>query len=70
LPAFPYEEGRGVLQDYVPAHMWINLSSADLRTYPPEKVATALKAIEMKMTAQQMAEAQRPAREWKPAKEK
>ena len=59
-----YAEGRGVAQDYVQAHMWFYLAAA-------QGDAKALKnrdSIAAKMTAAQIAEAQRLAREWKPAK--
>ena len=59
-----YAEGRGVAQDYVQAHMWFYLAAA-------QGDAKALKnrdSIAAKMTSAQIAEAQRLAREWKPAK--
>ncbi len=65
-----YSEGRGVPQDYILANMWIILSSASLGNYEPEKAETIGNAIEKKMTAQQIAEAQRLAREWKATKGK
>jgi TPR repeat protein len=60
---FMYEWGSGVPQDYVQAHMWYNLAGAsgqipDAMDYR-ERVAR-------KMTSDQIAEAQRLAREWKP----
>ena len=57
-----YAEGQGVVQDYVQAHMWYNLAAS-------QGVDTARKnrvSIERRMTPQQIAEAQRLAREWKP----
>jgi len=51
----------GVPQDYVQAHMWYNLASADGGSY-----ASKLRAdIARKMTPDQIAEAQALAREWK-----
>jgi hypothetical protein len=60
-----YVDGHGVPQDYVQAHMWFNLAGAS-------GVAKALKnrdTVAAKMTPAQIAEAQRLAREWKPAKQ-
>ena len=57
-----YAEGNGVVQDYVQAHKWLNLAASqgvDLAKNNRVK-------IEKRMTAQQIAEAQRLAREWKP----
>ena len=55
-----YEQGRGVLQDYVQAHMWVNLAG----TQGHVGAAKARRIIEKKMTPEQIAEAQRLAREW------
>lgn len=55
-----YYRGTGVPQDYVLAHKWSNLSSAS------GSVAGSVtrEALEAKMTPEQIAEAQRLAREW------
>ena len=59
-----YYAGEGVLQDYVEAHKWYNLSAAAGNT-----IAGELRdLIAKKMTPEQIAEAQRLAREWKPLK--
>ena len=61
-----YGNGRGVPQDYVQAHKWINLAAS--RT-TPEKAGdyrSARNEVAEKMTASQVAEAQRLAREWQP----
>ena len=56
---FMYRAGRGVPQDHVAAHMWLDLAGAEsLR----DDVAAG-------MTPEQIAEAQRLAREWKPTVE-
>ena len=55
-----YRQGLGVLQDYVEAHKWFNLAAA-------RGDADALaerEALAEKMTSQQLAEAQKRAREW------
>ena len=56
-----YERGQGVPQDYVSAYMWLNLASAQSGDFRGERELVA-----KKMTADQMAEAQKRAREWKP----
>jgi len=62
-----YVDGQGVPQDYVLAHLWYNLAASRL-TDPNRRV----RAVEVRdlvarmMTAEQIAEAQRLAREWKP----
>ena len=61
-----YYNGKGVPQDYVQAHKWINLAAS--RT-TPEKAGdyrSARDEVAEKMTASQVAEAQRLAREWQP----
>ncbi len=65
-----YEQGQGVPQDYVQAHMWFNLAAS--RSPPGADHAKAVKnrdILAAKMTPAQIAEAQRMAREWKPKKE-
>lgn len=64
-----YGMGQGVLQDYVEAHKWLNLaasrapaSEADTRN----RASSGRDLIASQMTTQQMAEAQKLAREWKP----
>ena len=57
-----YENGDGVPQDYIQAHMWFNLAGA-------RGDAQGIKdrdALSREMTPDQIAEAQRLAREWKP----
>ena len=57
-----YLQGLGALQDYVLAHMWFNLAAS-------RGEMEALKerdAVMGKMTPQQVAEAQKRAREWRP----
>jgi len=57
-----YANGRGVPQDYVQAHMWLNLASAggnEIGRKNRDMVAA-------KMTPAQIAQAQQLARDWKP----
>jgi len=55
-----YDKGQGVSQDYIQAHMWVNLASAQGHVVAPK----ARDSIAKKMTPEQIAEAQRLAREW------
>ena len=57
-----YNRGQGVPQDYVMAHMWFNLAAA----LGDEKALKTRDALAKNMTSEQIAEAQRLAREWKP----
>ena len=57
-----YYFGQGVPQDYVEAHKWLNLSAAAGGT----KAGELRDLVAEKMTPEQVAEAQRLAREWKP----
>lgn len=54
-----YSSGQGVARDYVLAYMWLSLAGE-------EGSPGAREAVAAKMTPQQIAEAQRLAREWKP----
>jgi len=59
-----FAQGKGVIKDYVQAHMWVNLAASNGRKDAPE-----LRNIyEKKMTPQQIAKAQEMARNWKPKK--
>jgi hypothetical protein len=63
---FMYAQGQGVPQDYAEAHMWLNLAASRASGENQKKYAEARESIAKKMTSQQIAEAQRRAREWKP----
>lgn len=55
-----YLKGSGTLQDFCLAHMWFNLAaSQDLK-----KAALQLEKLTSQMTAEQLAEAQKMARDW------
>lgn len=58
-----YDIGSGVPQDYVVAHMWFNLAAA--QGY--ENAIKYRDEAASKMTPDQIAEAQRLARDWKPS---
>jgi TPR repeat protein len=59
-----YEEGQGVVKDYVQAHAWFFLAArqADSKAL----YAAARDRVASKMDPTQIAEAQRLARDWKP----
>jgi TPR repeat protein len=58
-----YTYGRGVPQDYVRAHMWLNSSAAQGN----QKAAEDRDNVARRMTSAQIAEGQTLAREWRPA---
>ena len=60
-----YANGQGVPQDFVLAHVWFNLSAAQ----GDEQTIKNRDRIAKQMTSDQIAEAQRMAREWKPKAE-
>ncbi len=57
-----YRWGQGVLQDNAYAHMWFSLAAAQGN----ESARWNRDIVEEKMTPEQIAEAQRLARQWKP----
>lgn len=59
-----YFNGHGVPQDYILAHMWLNLAAAR----GDSSVAESRDLVAKRMTGDQIAEAQRLAREWQPSK--
>lgn len=64
--AFLYSFGEGVAQDYVQAHMWSNLAGASGNEQVARDARKLRDMLAEEMTAGQVAEAQRLAREWKP----
>lgn len=54
-----YLSGKGVLQDFRQAHMWLNIASSQGH----KKARTQLDKLTQKMTADQVAEAQQLARQ-------
>jgi TPR repeat protein len=67
-----YGTGQGVPQDSVLAYMWLTLAASRFSASEGEKRGKALlngEIIASKMTPEQIAEAQRLAREWKQKKE-
>jgi len=59
-----YENGRGVPQDYIEAHMWFNLAVAQSSGEDRGRRVRNRDLVAAEMTAEQIAEAQRLAREW------
>ena len=55
-----HANGRGVVQNYVLAYMWINLS----RMQGDEDARKGMEMLVDRMTKEQIAEAQKMAREW------
>jgi TPR repeat protein len=61
-----YANGQGVAQDDVQAHMWISLAASRANGDDQKKFADARDALASMMNSEQIAEAQRQARGWKP----
>ena len=55
-----YLTGLGVLQDFAPAHMWLNIASS----HGHKKARMRLDQLTQNMTAELIAEAQKQARRW------
>ena len=67
LLAFAYSIGEGVPEDYIAAHMWVNLAAANLPTGKARNAALQLRdQLAAKMTPAQITDAQKLAREWTP----
>ena len=60
-----YNKGQGVPQDFLQAYMWVNLAAATSDQKERDDAASFRNAVASKMTAAQIAEAQKLAREWK-----
>lgn len=58
-----YEDGLGVAQNFVKAHLWFNLAAAQGH----EKARKAREALAARMAAGQVARAQKLAADWKPS---
>ena len=66
---FMYGTGAGVPPDYVAAHMWFNLAAARLTGEDRNQAVTRRDIVAGRMSADQLAEAERRAREWQPTPE-
>ena len=58
--------GEGVAPDPIQAHMWLNLASARMTGKEREDAIHNRFLVAQRMTAAQVAEAERRARDWKP----
>jgi hypothetical protein len=63
-----YYQGKGVQQDYIIALMWLNLAASRMSDAEKRGAVRNRDTVASKMTPEQIAEAQRLAREWKPKK--
>jgi len=64
---YDYAQGIGVPQDFIEAHMWLNLAGANEAADTVQADSIKLRDfIAGRMTPGQIAEAQRRAREWRP----
>jgi uncharacterized protein len=61
-----YAQGHGVPRDNVEAHMWLSLAASSFRGDDGQESAAVRDYVAGQMTVQQIAEAQRRAREWRP----
>ena len=61
-----YIDGQGVARDFVEAHMWISLAAAQSSGEDHERLVRGRDGLAGEMTPDQVAEAQRRAREWTP----
>jgi TPR repeat protein len=64
-----YYSGEGVLQDFVEAYMWVSLAASRFPASAKEDREQAARhrdIVASKMTAAQIAEAQKRVRDWKP----
>lgn len=61
-----YCEGVGVLQNHVEAYKWLSLAVSHATADRQSKYSDVRKEVELKMAPQQIAEAKRSARDWKP----
>ena len=59
-----YANGQGFPRDYVRAHMWLNLSG----TKETQNAEKNRDAVAQRMSPEEIAEAEKLAREWKPTK--
>jgi TPR repeat protein len=57
-----YQNGHGMLQDFAYAYMWFNLAAAQYF----QQAEINKNFLAERMTREQIAEAQKLAREWKP----
>jgi TPR repeat protein len=61
-----YSEGEGLPKDLVAAYMWLNLAAAKSFSMGKWEASVSRDILEDQMTKEQIAEAQKLSREWKP----
>ena len=61
-----YATSEGIPQNYIQAHKWLNLAASQATGEEAEICRSGRDTLAEKMTAEQIAEAQRLAREWQP----
>jgi hypothetical protein len=61
-----YAGGHGVPQDFVYAHMWVNLAASRAKGDDEKQYSAARDSLAARMTPQEIAEANKFAREWQP----
>ncbi len=62
-----YLNGRGVVRDHIQAYMWMDLAAAHSYGDDEKRCAAGRDGVAAKMNPEQIAEAQRRAREWTPS---
>ena len=62
-----YWAGRGTSQDFVEAYKWLDLASAHASGADATENASACHSLARVMSAEQVAEARKRARDWKAA---
>jgi uncharacterized protein len=60
-----YKDGRGVTQDYIEAYKWLSVAAYSTDKDVRDNASTNRDILAKKMTAAQLAEAQKRAKEWK-----
>ncbi|MBF0291959.1 MAG: sel1 repeat family protein [Nitrospinae bacterium] len=61
-----YDKAKGIPHNHVEAHKWFSIATRSLDNEVSAKAAECLKQIAAKMTSEQIAEADKLAREWEP----
>ena len=61
-----YAQGRGIAADDIQAHFWMALAIPHLTEQDRERAAESLRFLEKRMSKEQIIEAQRLSRAWKP----
>ena len=65
-----YADGRGVPEDYVEAHKWMNLAASRVSGADLTQYTEALDTLAKQMSPAQIADAQERARVWQPTEQK